>query len=385
MSTSRSQSRLFSRACLQATIQERLALIPKRVARISEQVLRLRIDSSLGLELAEEIAFKPLALEIHRASLTRKEVEIENLHYSKEFGATPVKRKEPAVRTIVSIPFNGSQELWHLEPSTPRIAPFGSTRPSPNMESGYLDLEFEQTIREAPESLGIKVQSRIQVIQEYLMSQSNALSHFFENAKHESVISLQARRKLLDNSVKSLELLRLSELAAVQQNCERYVYDTSPARMAPREPQSRDHLGWDVFVSHASEDKIAFVRPLVQLLTAAGLMVWYDEATLRLGDSLRRKIDEGLSNSRFGIVVLSKAFFAKEWPQRELDALVALESGAQRTVLPIWHNVSVAEVQRFSPILADRLAVHSSEGAHAIAQKILGVVKPDMEPLLRST
>jgi hypothetical protein len=40
--------------------------------------------------------------------------------------------------------------------------------------------------------------------------------------------------------------------------------------------------------------------------------VWFDEFTLKVGDSLRRTIDHGLGYSRFGVVVLSPAFFAKE-------------------------------------------------------------------------
>jgi TIR domain len=78
---------------------------------------------------------------------------------------------------------------------------------------------------------------------------------------------------------------------------------------------------WDVFISHASEDKELVARPLAQLLTGSGLHVWLDENELRLGDSLRIKLDQGLAASQFGVVVLSRAFFAKDWPQRELDGL----------------------------------------------------------------
>ena len=60
----------------------------------------------------------------------------------------------------------------------------------------------------------------------------------------------------------------------------------------------------DVFVSHASEDKEAFVAPLAKILSQLGLKVWYDEFSLKLGDSLSRSIDKGLSESTFGIVVL---------------------------------------------------------------------------------
>lgn len=79
---------------------------------------------------------------------------------------------------------------------------------------------------------------------------------------------------------------------------------------------------YDVFISHASEDKDSLVRPLAQRLKQERLEVWYDEFSLRPGDSLRRSIDRGLSKSRHGIVVLSQSFFQKNWPQWELDGLV---------------------------------------------------------------
>jgi len=102
-------------------------------------------------------------------------------------------------------------------------------------------------------------------------------------------------------------------------------------------PEKPLATAFDVFVSHASEDKESVVRPLAQALVGYGLRVWYDEFELRIGDSLRRKIDSGIARSRFGIVVLSPAFFAKGWPQYELDGLVSMSvSGKQ--VLLAHHN-----------------------------------------------
>lgn len=117
---------------------------------------------------------------------------------------------------------------------------------------------------------------------------------------------------------------------------------------------------YDVFVSHASEDKESFVRPFADKLLAAGVTPFYDEMTLVWGDSLRRRIEEGLARSRFGVVVLSKNFFAKEWPQRELDGLVQLEMQGHARILPIWHEISKDEVTRFSPMLADKLALSTA-------------------------
>ena len=136
-------------------------------------------------------------------------------------------------------------------------------------------------------------------------------------------------------------------------------------------PRLKDEGSWDVFISHASEDKDSFVRPLAEALSKRGIHVWFDEYSLRLGDSLMRSIDKGLSSCRFGIVVLSPAFFSKEWPQRELGGLASRELDGQKVILPVWHNLTASDVRKFSPMLADRFAVSSSEGLTRVVDKIV--------------
>ena len=135
-------------------------------------------------------------------------------------------------------------------------------------------------------------------------------------------------------------------------------------------------MQWDVFISHASEDKETFVRGLAEELKLRGLKVWYDEFTMEIGDSLSRSIDKGLANSRYGIVVLSKAFFKKKWPQKELAGLTARERSRGKVILPIWHGVTHDEVLRYSVTLADRVALVSSWGQLKVAEEILRIVAP---------
>ena len=140
------------------------------------------------------------------------------------------------------------------------------------------------------------------------------------------------------------------------------------------EPPNQEH--YDFFICHASEDKEDFVRHLAEILEAKGASVWYDEFTLGVGDSLRREIDRGLASSQFGVVVLSEAFFKKEWPQRELDGLVTLEIQGRSRILPIWHKVSVDEVARYSPTLADKVALNTAlKSVDDIADELFGLVK----------
>lgn len=133
---------------------------------------------------------------------------------------------------------------------------------------------------------------------------------------------------------------------------------------------------FDVFISHASEDKAGVVRPLAHALSNGGLRVWYDEFELRIGDSLRRKIDTGLAKSRFGIVVLSRSFFRKGWTNYELDGLVTRAVTGEQVLLPIWHEITKSELIDFSPSLADKVA--RSTGTHTveeIAAEIIEVVR----------
>jgi hypothetical protein len=104
------------------------------------------------------------------------------------------------------------------------------------------------------------------------------------------------------------------------------------------------------------------------------LRVWFDECQLTLGDSLRRNIDRGLIESCFGVVILSPAFFTKEWPNKELDGLVTREDGRGKVILPIWHKVTAIDIGRFSPILADKLAISTNRGLAVVANSILHAV-----------
>jgi flagellar biosynthesis chaperone FliJ len=117
---------------------------------------------------------------------------------------------------------------------------------------------------------------------------------------------------------------------------------------------------YDFFISHASEDKDDIVRNLADSLKANGFEVWYDEFELKIGDSLRKKIDEGLINSRYGIVIISPSFVKKNWTEYELNGMVAREMNGHKVILPIWHKISKDEVLKFSPTLADKMALNTS-------------------------
>jgi hypothetical protein len=155
--------------------------------------------------------------------------------------------------------------------------------------------------------------------------------------------------------------------------------DSAPARTPTGRRVSSAECDYDCFICHASEDKAQFVDALAHGLRNAGCMVWYDNFVLKVGDSLRRKIDEGLLKSRHGVVVLSRAFFKKEWPQKELDGLAAMAK--DRGILPVWLGVTKEDIVQYSPTLADIVAAKASDGLTVVIRELLDAMgKP---PLLK--
>jgi hypothetical protein len=114
-----------------------------------------------------------------------------------------------------------------------------------------------------------------------------------------------------------------------------------------REPQMTK-----VFLSHSSVDK-PFVRNLAKDLEAAGLQVWLDENVIKLGDSIINRINEGLNNTDFTLLIISASFLSSNWAIWEANAVIVEAIKAQKSsVIPIliedvWNNVS--------PLLRDKL------------------------------
>ena len=131
-------------------------------------------------------------------------------------------------------------------------------------------------------------------------------------------------------------------------------------------------MSWDVFISHASEDKLDVARSLADMLSGSGVRVWYDETTLFIGDRLLEKIDHGLKNSRYGVVIFSPYFIEKTWPKNELDGLIARETtDGKALILPVWHNITKEQVMAFSLTLAGRKAELTSSGLKHVTASIV--------------
>jgi len=126
------------------------------------------------------------------------------------------------------------------------------------------------------------------------------------------------------------------------------------------------------FISHDSRDTEAIAMPLALKLSGLGIPVWFDEFSLKLGDSLRESIEKGIKETDFCILIITRNFLTNDgWTKAEFNSVFTKEIIKKKNVmLPIWHDVSKEEVYEYSPSLVDRLAAKWSEGVDSIAAKL---------------
>jgi len=140
-----------------------------------------------------------------------------------------------------------------------------------------------------------------------------------------------------------------------------------------------DEFKWDVFISHATEDKESVAIPLAKELSKYPIKVWIDNQELKIGDSLMTKINEGIVKSRFGAVILSPSFFAKEWTERELEMLFMKSGKNNVVILPVWHNVTLEDVKSYNLYIASKLGIPTSKGLDYVAAEIAHRLWPDLD------
>jgi len=214
------------------------------------------------------------------------------------------------------------------------------------------------------------IQSKMRQIQGY----NNDLTRITSEKAVISKKIADKRQKHADTVIKlqkeeaEAERKAIKAQQAIQESYEKRISElTSTIKSAVSSPLQPHHLyeddeniEYDVFISHAFEDKESFTDELCRILEEYGFKVWYDALSIEWGDSLRAKIDAGLRKSRFGIVVISRHYIRKGWTQYELDGLFQKEMTSGKVILPIWHDITKQEVQDFSPALAGRKALNTA-------------------------
>ena len=135
----------------------------------------------------------------------------------------------------------------------------------------------------------------------------------------------------------------------------------------------------DFFISHAGSDKQQVAKPLADALVAAGWTVWLDQYELTVGDSLNESLNLGLASSRFGVVILSRAFFDRYWAKQELDGLAARQAASGRKViLPVWHGIDEKFLAEKAPMLAAQLGVSTDSGVPSVAKELIRALELDL-------
>lgn len=131
------------------------------------------------------------------------------------------------------------------------------------------------------------------------------------------------------------------------------------------------------FISHDSRDKDDLVRNLALEISKLMCPVWYDEYSLKVGDSLRGSIEKGLKETQKCIIVMSPNFLSNQgWGKAEFDSVFTREIlEKSNVILPVWHNVNVNDVYEYSPRLADKVGLSSSLGVEELARKLVNVIK----------
>lgn len=358
---------IFSDINIEQFFQRRLELAKKRIDELDAESLSQKDDEYHIRRILEEVRITPLRLRFDEVKITKDWRDIPSEYHPRDrFFLSPEKSFS---RLIIHyhLPFEGDPELLQCRPNPTVIIPVEI-----NIQENEITFEL---IKWNGDELKSNAQKILSALKQILLNLTTQVNDFNSSAQTK-VLQLFSIRKSeikkdadfitnLGYPIKKETFSKAIERTISQREI---TFSHSSHRLESSESEC------DIFISHASEDKDDFVRPLAESLLCECLTVWYDEYTLVVGDSLREKIDDGLSKSRFGIVVLSHNFFAKEWPKKELDGLFARETSSAKVILPVWHGVEKEDVLKFSPILADRVAVRSNQGIQHVVNEILKAI-----------
>lgn len=365
---------LFAEGDLDATLRAHFAKAQEIVDAIPDKKFVSSTDEQLLDEVVEQLAVKPLELLEAEKTMRKEEVKIDvsgdPMRNIFNRGGGPLYVDGTRVRILV--PFKGDPALWKLRPNSWRSTfPYANINEPHGRSEGTVEIIIDTPIDEGPEKIKQQYERTLDDIKFYLTSQASQLQNVTASLSGQIHAAINRRRQRMSAHDNISDLLGIPIVAASEAHPAEIPKSApqveKPAPSSPKQPQKE----WDVFISHASDDKEAFARPLASALQDAGLQVWFDEFTLRVGDSLRRSIDKGLAHSKYGVVVISESFLQKEWPQKELDGLVAREFEGHKVILPVWHNVALETVRSSSPLLADRLATSSQKGLKQVVKDLL--------------
>lgn len=371
--------RLFCKGDLSETLRQHYGKVKDIVAGIPEKQFLVTSDTELLTRVESDLLVLPIELDESASTMKREEIKIDVSQYPDRniFGNRgPIY--VAGFKLLITIPFQGDLLLWQLRPNQWQSTfPRGRVKGVTNQPSGVLEVTYQYPADVGPEKTKGRHDENLRDIRFYLANQKNQIVS--EQSRLGPLIQkvIGERRERLKGHDE-----RLTELFGIPvRPSQESVQDIDRLQRAPNASNkpATSAVGvdekWDVFISHASDDKEDIARPLADALRQRGIKVWFDEFTLKVGDSLRRSIDKGLARSRYGIVIISPAFLEREWPQKELDGLVAREIDGHKVILPVWHSIDAIDLRRRSPMLADRLATNSTKGLDQVVADLLAAIQ----------
>jgi hypothetical protein len=268
-----------------------------------------------------------------------------------------------ATRLKIWVPFDGDAAFFAIRPSTFNMnPPRGEVRGSSiacvivddNLTEESLDRAFGEWLRD---------------VNQYLAWHRDGLGQFNSNLVGLARSALDARRQQLQSTENiltglNIPLRRASDVAS------------PPAPVTSRRSSARGagavrpKSQYDCFISYAGEDR-PLVKEIVGALEGASIKVWWDKGQIRLGDRLTQKIDEGLRQSRYGLIIVSPAFTGKRWPESELRALAhrTIRSG-HRVILPVLVDMEHDHFAATYPLLADIVSTTFRGDLNALVSEI---------------
>jgi hypothetical protein len=343
--------RLFAGPDFHSVLEHYKAKLVEAYEQLSdEEALDEQVQSNLKKQFMLDVPVLRPPGEIWAEESTAK-VDVRRLpNRMPGLGSRPIYEDVP--QFTVHVPFDGDPNVFGISPSI-----FGGASVFGEVAGNELLLTFLMVMR--GQDLQGNIDSAIRQVTSTLSHLREQMLVFDQGLTVALAQAVMLRKQRIQMRSGAFHNLRIP----IRPTAVKRIASAKPVRrqVAIKAAESAEPQNWDVFLSHASEDK-PYVEELHRTLVAAGVRVWMDKAELRWGDSLRRRIDDGLKRSRFVIVVLSKAFLGlKKWTEYELDSAFALETVNEKRILPLWHGITHEDVREYSAGLSDRLALDSSQ------------------------
>lgn len=108
-------------------------------------------------------------------------------------------------------------------------------------------------------------------------------------------------------------------------------------------------MKYDVFISHAKQEKVCVAYPLVEELRKYGSRSFLDFEEVSISRSTREQIFEAMHRSKAAVFVLSENFATRPWPIRELKYFLEVWEKARKegrdgpVLVPLFYKLTANE------------------------------------------